>query len=176
MEAEKRDSVDALVKDAITAYPFIDPDVEAAVDRIARLHRYFEHLWERTAQGYDLNAGGYKVLLCLVMDDDKTQTPGALAKHCMISTGAMTNRIDKLEARGLVERLRDTEDRRSIKVQITAAGTEVLERALVDQAKAEIDALAALDRQEGDELNALLGKLMLSFETKGDLPKELLES
>lgn len=176
MGTEQRDSVDKLVEEAIRDYPFIDPKVETGVDRIRRLHRYFEHLWEQTAKGYDLNSGGYKVLLCLIMDDDRTHTPGMLAKHCMISTGAMTNRIDRLEARGYVERIRDTEDRRSIKVRITDEGVKVLESALVEQAKAEIDAMSALTEPELDELNGLLGKLTLSFEAKGDLPRILLES
>jgi len=175
MGVEQRDSVDKIVADAVEAYPFIDPKVEAGVDRINKLKRYFEHLWEKTAQGYDLNSGGYKVLLCLIMADGRTQTPGVLAKHCLISTGAMTNRIDRLEAKGYVERIRDTEDRRSIKVRITDEGVKVLENALVEQAKAEIDAMSALTEAELDQLNALLGKLTVSFETSGDLPQELVE-
>jgi DNA-binding MarR family transcriptional regulator len=175
MGTEQHDSVDKIVADAIEAYPFIDPKVEAGVDRINKLKRYFEHLWEKTAQGYDLNSGGYKVLLCLIMADGRTQTPGVLAKHCLISTGAMTNRIDRLEDKGYVERIRDTEDRRSIKVRITDEGVKVLENALVEQAKAEIDAMSALTEAELDQLNTLLGKLMVSFETRGDLPQELLE-
>ena len=175
MGTEQHDSVDRLVEEAIRDYPFIDPKVEAGVDRIGKLKHYFEHLWEQTAKGYDLNSGGYKVLLCLIKAEGRTQTPGTLAKHCMISTGAMTNRIDRLEARGYVERIRDTQDRRSIKVRITDEGVKVLENALVEQAKVEIDAMSALTESELDELNALLGKLTLSFETKGDLPQALVE-
>jgi len=176
MGTEQHDSVDKLVEEAIRDYPFIDPKVETGVDRIGKLYRYFEHLWEQTAKGYDLNSGGYKVLLCLIQADGRTQTPGTLSKHCMISTGAMTNRIDRLEARGYVERIRDTEDRRSIKVRITDEGVKILESALVEQAKAEIDAMSALTGPELDELNVLLGKLTLSFEAKGDLPQILLEN
>jgi DNA-binding MarR family transcriptional regulator len=175
MPPEQRDSVDSIVEKAVVSYPFIDPDVEAAVDRIAKLHRYLEHLWERTAQGFDLNRGGYKVLLCLVQAQDRTATPGVLSRRCMISTGAMTNRIDRLEARGFVERVRDDKDRRSVKVRITGKGVEVLEAALVVQAQAEIEALSVLDAEDKAQLNELLGKLMRRFEAEGDLPAELLE-
>lgn len=175
MGPEQRDSVDELVDEVLVAHPFLHPQVEGAVDRIGKLHRYLEHLWERTAEGYELNAGGYKVLLCLRQTDDDVHTPGALAKRCLVSTGAMTNRIDRLEARGYVERVRDTKDRRSIKVHITDTGAEVLERALEQQGAAEVDALSVLEADELATLNDLLRRLMVRFESAGDLPEELLE-
>lgn len=173
MGAAQTDSVDRLLGEILEVYPFLDPQVEAAVDRIGKLHRYLDNLWERTAEGYALNAGGYKVLICLRMEGVKT--PGSLARDCSISTGAMTNRIDRLEQQGYVERVRDTADRRSVQVHITDAGIEVLERAATQQAKAEIDAMSTLDQGELKKLNGLLRKLMVAFETKGDLPKELVD-
>lgn len=167
MPPEQRDSVDRLVEEVCSVYPFIDAPTEGAVDRIGKLHRYLEQLWERTAEDFDLNKGGYKVLLCLREAEGRVKTPGVLARDCLISTGAMTNRIDRLEARGYVERVRDSEDRRSVRVHLTAKGDEVLERAVVEQAREEKEALSVLSGKEMATLNALLRKLMLVFEQPG---------
>lgn len=166
MADEQRDSVDEAILVTIREQPYLDPDVEAAAVRIGRLSRYLQRLWERTAEEFDLNAGGYDVLLSLLQANGGMMTPGALAKDCLISTGAMTKRLDRLESQGYAARVRDTKDRRSVKVHITPAGVEVLDRALRKQGAAEARVLGVLEIEDLSCLNDTLRKVMISFETK----------
>ena len=78
----------------------------------------------------------------------------------------MTNRLDRLEQAGLVRRLPDATDRRSIQVELTAKGAKVYGRAVEAQAAKESIVAAALQPREQDQLNDLLRKLMIEFERR----------
>jgi DNA-binding MarR family transcriptional regulator len=85
-----------------------------------------------------------------------------LAETTMLTSGAMTNRIDRLETKGLVRRLHDPEDRRRVLVELTGQGLEQVEnatRARFDIASA---ALARLDRKHRRQLSDLLRQLLLA--------------
>ena len=78
----------------------------------------------------------------------------------------MTNRIDRLEARGLVQRLPDPADRRGVHVRLTPRGKERVDSALADLLARERDLLATLSTKERDALSALLRRLVAPFETE----------
>src|SRR5439155_25469058 len=92
-------------------------------------------------------------------------SPGRLAEHAELSSGAMTNRLDRLEEAGLVRRLRDPDDRRGIQVELTPAGRKAYEQATTTQAAKETLVASALSDREKKELNALLRRMMVRFET-----------
>jgi DNA-binding MarR family transcriptional regulator len=79
----------------------------------------------------------------------------------------MTNRLDQLEEAGLVQRLRDPDDRRGVLVELTERGREVWEEAVVVQAEKEKLLADALNLRERDQLNTLLRRLMIEFERRG---------
>jgi DNA-binding MarR family transcriptional regulator len=79
----------------------------------------------------------------------------------------MTNRLDQLEEAGLVNRLRDPDDRRGVLVELTKRGHELWEEAFVAQAEKEALLTAALNAREREQLNNLLRRLMLEFERRG---------
>ena len=83
-----------------------------------------------------------------------------------LSSGAMTNRLDRLEQAGLVRRLPDPRDRRGVIVELTERGRETYQRAVGVQAKKEELVTAALNEREKKQLNALLRRLMLEFERR----------
>lgn len=89
-------------------------------------------------------------------------TPGTFARRQGLSTGAMTNRLDRLEQAGFVRRLPDPDDRRSTLVELTDAGRTVWEESVGTQAAKEAVIADALDAREKDELNALLRRLVHS--------------
>ena len=76
----------------------------------------------------------------------------------------MTNRLDRLEAAGLVRRLPDPDDRRGVLVELTDEGRKAYDEAVGAQAQAEKLMASALDQREKEQLNALLRRLMLVFE------------
>ena len=78
----------------------------------------------------------------------------------------MTNRLDRLEKAGLVRRIPDENDRRSVQIEVTDQGRELYERAVEAQAAKEGIVAEALDPAQQDKLNDLLRKLMLAFERR----------
>jgi DNA-binding MarR family transcriptional regulator len=88
--------------------------------------------------------------------------PTALLNAVILSSGAMTNRLDRLEAMALVERLPDPADRRGRLVALTERGRELVDAAAVDHLEGEQRLLSGLDADEREQLAGLLRKLLLS--------------
>jgi DNA-binding MarR family transcriptional regulator len=91
-------------------------------------------------------------------------SPGRLLKETLVTSGTMTNRVDRLAARGLVERLPDPHDRRGVLVRLTDDGRQTVDGALSGLLDREQDLLAALDPADQQRLAALLRSLVLPFE------------
>lgn len=163
----RRDSIDRFLEVALDLFPSLDPETEAAVDRMTKLVKHLDHVTEHTVSVFGLNKGEFKVLLRLRQSPDGRMTAGALADRLSLSSGAMTNRLDRLEEDGYVIRERDPDDRRSVQVAITPAGVEVLSQAVAAQAVEERTLLEALTPEERRQLNGLLRTLMLAVEDAG---------
>jgi DNA-binding MarR family transcriptional regulator len=84
----------------------------------------------------------------------------------LVTSGTMTNRVDRLTARGLVERLPDPRDRRGVIVRLTPAGRSTVDDALAGLLAREHELLADLDAHERSELSTLLRRLVLPFEPR----------
>ena len=161
-----RDLVDDHVERAVREMPATDPAVEAILARIDKLDRYLDKSMSEMLARYALTEGEYKVLVKLRLAGAPYQlSPGELSDQLMLSTGAMTNRLDRLEEDGLVARLPEPRDRRGVLVELTPSGHERLVAAVEEQAAKEIGLLDVLDEGEKAELNHLLRKLMLRFES-----------
>jgi DNA-binding MarR family transcriptional regulator len=87
-------------------------------------------------------------------------SPTALADSTLVTTGTMTNRLDKLERRGLVKRIPNPEDRRSLVVELTEAGRELVEVGVVEHVENEREMLSALSDRERQQLARLMRKLL----------------
>jgi DNA-binding MarR family transcriptional regulator len=83
-----------------------------------------------------------------------------------LSSGAMTNRLDRLEEANLVQRLPDPEDRRSVVVELTDHGRETIQKTVGAQAQKEALMAMSLSAREQKQLNGLLRKVMLEFERR----------
>ena len=86
-------------------------------------------------------------------------SPGRLLKETLVTSGTMTNRVDRLETRALVQRLPDPKDRRGVLVRLTEDGREVVDTALDDLLARERGLLAELDGASLDSLAAALRQL-----------------
>jgi DNA-binding MarR family transcriptional regulator len=168
-----RDKVDAHVDQAIREFPEIDPSVEAIVSRIDKLSRYLNKSQSESLARHELTDGEYKVLVKLRLAGDPFRlSPGELSQMLLLSTGAMTNRLDRLEERDLVVRKPDPRDRRGIFVELTSRGREVLAAAVREQAAKEATLVEVLDGAEREKTNELLRKLLIHFEAlMGPPPK-----
>ncbi|MEU3776579.1 MarR family transcriptional regulator [Streptomyces sp. NPDC032472] len=128
---------------------------------IGRLHRLGLLLTDRLAlvyRRYGLSEGEFDVLAALRRAGEPFErAPGELAVHTMVTTGAMTKRIDRLERDGLVARRRSAADGRGRVVALTPAGLELIDRAFTEHMENERTLLEdGLSAQEAAQLEALL--------------------
>lgn len=164
-QAAQQDSVDEFMDARASQLPDIDLDVEAAVHRIQRIVKSVRRSMEETLKEYGLAYGEWGILGNIrLAGPPYRSSPGQLSKDEWLSSGAMTNRLDKLEEAGLVRRLPDPHDRRALLVELTEKGHQVWLESVGVQASKEAAIAAALDRKELKELNKLLRKVLLEFE------------
>jgi DNA-binding MarR family transcriptional regulator len=162
---EERDHIDRFLESIRERLPMLDPEVEGLVDRISGLSRRFHRALDETLAEFNLDYAEWKLLGLLSRQGDTYRSsPGKLARMMELSSGAMTNRLDRLEDAGLVRRLPDPSDRRGIQVELTDDGRRLYEDAIGVQARKEALVAAALNDKEKKQLNALLRRLMLEFE------------
>jgi DNA-binding MarR family transcriptional regulator len=173
MSKGERDHVDRFLDELADRLPKLDLEVEGIVDRINGLNRRFKRSQEDTLSEFGLNLGEHHVLASLFhAGPPHRRSPGWLAEHHGLSSGAMTNRIDRLEEAGLVRRLPDPDDRRALKVELTEEGLSKWKETVGAQAQKEQFVASALSDREKAQLNDLLRKLMLEFEGReGPDPK-----
>lgn len=137
------------------------PDLDVTPQAvIGRLHRLGALLTRRLCLVYDqygLSEGEFDVLAALRRAGDPYErAPGELAAHTMVTTGAMTKRIDRLERNGLVTRRRSASDGRGRVVALTSPGRKLIDRAFTDHMRNERDLLDAVSPEEAAQLRTLL--------------------
>lgn len=162
------DHIDRLLaKVADAGVADIDLDVEGIVDRIGSINRRMKKAQEVTLREYGLTHAEWGVLTTLRLGSDHCQSsPGELASDLELSSGAMTSRLDRLEQAGLVRRLPDPADRRSIVVELTEKGRDAWDTAATVQGRREAFIASVLTKDEQRQLNVLLRKLLLGFGPK----------
>ncbi len=166
---DESDSVDFCITDIGSRYEQIHPEVEGVVDRVAAIDKHVSRAFEETLSGHGLNHGEYKLLLRLATRSaDHRMSAGDLSRALMLSSGAMTNRLDRLEAAGLVRRVPDPRDRRGVLVELTEQGEQQIDEAVTEQAAKEIDVLSGLSAAELSRLNQLLRKVLSSLESRAE--------
>jgi DNA-binding MarR family transcriptional regulator len=164
------DSVDTCTTDILSRYPSIDPDVEGIVDRLSTINKHASKLFEKALTEHGLNHGEYRLLLRLMTrTDDHKMSAGRLSTMLMLSTGAMTNRLDRMEAAGLVRRVPDPNDRRGVLVEMTDEGERVLDDAVLASAKEDAGMISALSVKEKTQLNQLLRKVLENLESRPEI-------
>jgi len=155
-----QDDVDRIV----AAWRRERPDLDAAplqvLSRISRLARRLDLARGAAFAHHDLESWEFDVLAALRRAGRPYQlSPGQLVAATLVTSGTMTNRVDRLERRGLVRRLPDPADRRGVLVRLSRAGRETVDAALDGLLAHERDLLAPLSPAECDQLAALLRRL-----------------
>ncbi|GAA4672813.1 MarR family winged helix-turn-helix transcriptional regulator [Phytohabitans rumicis] len=135
---------------------------------IGRLHRLAGHLTEElhlVYRRYGLGEGEFDVLATLRRAGAPFErAPGELAAFTMVTTGAMTKRIDRLERDGLVTRRPSTTDGRGRVVALTTAGRELIDQAFTDHMRNERRLLDHLTPEQASQLESLLATWLSHFE------------
>jgi DNA-binding MarR family transcriptional regulator len=166
-KTEQQDHVDRFLETIHFVLPDLDLEVEGIVDRIAGLSRRIHRSMDETLAEFGLDSAEHKALSTLAQAGPPYRSaPGKLAKRMDLSSGAMTNRLDRLEQAGLIRRLPDPDDRRGVVVELTDEGRRLYQQAVGVQAKKEALVTAALNEREKKQLHSLLRRLMLEFERR----------
>lgn len=143
----------------------LDEDVEAVVTRIQWIGAHLRRTTAAAVAEVGLDLSGYQTLhRLMIRDTPGYATIGDLARSLHVSPAAMTNRVDTLEASGLVRRTPSEDDRRCVHVETTDAGYELWLRATRLRGRAEDALLAAMPVTDRRALAALLRRLVLAVE------------
>ncbi|MFV0132275.1 MarR family winged helix-turn-helix transcriptional regulator [Streptomyces sp. HMX87] len=137
--------------------PDVDVSPQAVIGRLHRLGLLLTARLNLVYRRYGLSDREFDVLAALRRTGEPFErAPGELAAHTMVTTGAMTKRIDRLERDGLVARRRSAADGRGRVVALTGAGRALIDRAFTEHMDNERSLLDALEPQEARHLDRLL--------------------
>ncbi len=135
------------------------------IGRLKRLHDHLSRGLDAVYAAHGLNAASFDVLATLRRSGDPfSLSPTALMEQTMVTSGTMTNRIDRLEKAGLVKRDPNPEDGRSMVVGLTDAGFGLIDRAIDDHVANQNRLVETLSPVDREALDLLLGKWLQAFE------------
>lgn len=159
------DEVDRILRAWGREAPDLDVRPLRVLSRVSRLARHLDLARKEAFETHDLDVWEFDVLAALRREGAPYElSPGQLIQQTLSTSGTMTNRIDRLAGRGLVERLPDPRDRRGVRVRLLPRGREVVERALADLLEYERRILSVLGDEERDQCADLLRRLVAPFE------------
>ncbi len=162
-----RDEVDEIVARWQSERPDLDVTPLQVLSRISRLARHLDRARRAAFAAHGLEMWEFDVLSALRRQGPPYQlSPGALLRATLVTSGTMTNRIDRLTAAGLVSRSRDQEDKRGVLVQLTGPGLRAVDAAMSDLLAREHALLTGLDAAQQTELAALLRVLLVPFDAE----------
>ena len=165
MPAAPADEVDRIVEAWQRERPDLDVAPLTILSRVLRLARHLDLARGQAFAEHDLEGWGFDVLSALRRAGAPYElSPGQLVAQTLVTSGTMTNRVDRLATRGLVSRGPDPSDRRGVKVRLTAAGRTVVDAAMADLLDRERILLNQLPPAGREHLAELLRGLLSPFE------------
>ena len=159
------DEVDRIVEAWQRERPDLDVAPLTIFSRVLRLARHLDLARGSAFAEHDLEGWGFDVLSALRREGAPYElSPGQLVAQTLVTSGTMTNRVDRLVARGLVSRGPDPSDRRGVTVTLTTAGRALVDAAMADLLERERILLSQLPAVEREHLAKLLRRLLSPFE------------
>jgi DNA-binding MarR family transcriptional regulator len=157
----KKDIIDKIVEDWHRERPDLDPSPMEIVGRVLISAKRLEKRLDAYLKPYGLSQWSFDLLATLRRQGTPfTLTPSQLSEEMMLSSGAMTNRIDRLEAAGYVERTHDPNDRRGYLISLSESGRELIDRAIEARFQEANEAINSLSKKEISSLNSLIKALL----------------
>ena len=169
---KQQDEVDRILGEWAAARPDLDIAPLAVFSRMTRVTKHVDRARSQAFERSGLAAWEFDVLAVLRRSGPPfRQSPKVLVQQTMVSSGTMTNRIDRMATRGLVRRLTDPNDGRGVLVEMTEQGQTLVDAAMTRLADAEEQLLGGMPRAERERLATLLRKLAISvdrFDPQGE--------
>lgn len=163
MRQQQRDSVDRITSQWNAVRPDVDVSPIEVIGRVSRLSRLVDRRLAENFARFGLESWMYDVLATLRRSGEPYElTAGDLMRDTMVTTGAVTNRIDRLEQRGLVERATSS-DRRKVIVRLTKRGLDTVDEVATTHLETERQILSPLSARQHHDLAGLLRILLVSL-------------
>ena len=159
------DEVDLILAAWARELPDVDVTPLGSLSRISRLAKHLDRARKDAFAAHELDVWEFDVLAALRRQGQPyVLSPGELIRATLSTSGTMTNRVNRLEARGLVIRRPNNDDRRGVLVQLTGEGRSRVQQALADLLAYERRVLAAIEPEAREDLAVLLRRLLAPFE------------
>ncbi|MEZ8046728.1 MarR family winged helix-turn-helix transcriptional regulator [Vibrio sp. 10N.237.312.C02] len=159
------DAIDRVVEQWAKEKPELETEPMAMMGRIMRIAKYMETQVAELHKNYDMKLGEFDVLATLRRSGKPYQlTPSELIGSMMLTSGAMTNRLDKLEAKGLISREHSKEDRRSVSVQLTKDGLILIDQMMTEHVEMQKKLVKSLSASQKKNANQLLEAWLSAYE------------
>jgi DNA-binding MarR family transcriptional regulator len=159
------DEVDEIVARWQSERPDLDVSPLQVLSRVSRLARHLDRARRAAVAAHGLETWEFDVLSALRRQGPPYQlSPGALLRATLVTSGTMTNRIDRLTAKRLVSRRPDPQDKRGVLVQLTEAGLRTVDNAFAELLAGEEALLTGLSPEQQDQLAGLLRTLLIPFD------------
>lgn len=161
-----RDKLDELVSQWKAERPDLEPEVMASVGRILAVAGQIDRRLAFSASEHGLDRGQGDVLFTLRRAGDPYRlSPSELVASLLVTSGTMTNRLDRLESMGLVERIPNPEDRRGMDVQLTREGLRLIDAIVPEHLENERAMMEPLSDREREQLDRIMRKLLAHLAT-----------
>ncbi|CAK1889761.1 MarR family transcriptional regulator [Vibrio crassostreae] len=159
------DAIDRVVEQWAKEKPELETEPMAMMGRIMRIAKYMETQVAELHKKYDMKLGEFDVLATLRRSGKPYRlTPSELIGSMMLTSGAMTNRLDKLEAKGLISREHSKEDRRSVSVQLTKDSLILIDQMMTEHVEMQKKLVKSLSASQKKNTNQLLKTWLSAYE------------
>jgi DNA-binding MarR family transcriptional regulator len=159
-----RDALDRILEQWRAERPDLDCSPMGIIGRISQLQREVNLAQRATFARHGLDVPSFDVLAALRRAGPPYQlTPTELMRTALVTSGAITQRLDRLEERGLITRERSRDDGRAVVVSLTDAGRQALDAALPDHLDTERKLLDGLSDDDREQLAGLLRRLLVTL-------------
>jgi len=162
------DHIDFVVKQWANAMPALDVSSMEVFGRMLRIMKHLAKKRAKVLSALGFHEGDFDFLANLRRAGEPyCLSPTTLYQSLLVTSGAMTNRLNRLEAQGLIVRLLDPSDKRSMRVALTETGLHLIEHALVLHVDMQNALLSTLDDAQVQQLRHSLSQLLISTEESG---------
>jgi len=159
------DKVDKVIEQWSQARPDLDVSAMGLVGRFKRITQHLSQEMTKTFAEHGLNPASFDVLATLRRSGSPyALSPNDLLATMMVTSGTMTNRIDQLSKSGLVERVKNPDDARSVIISLTQQGFAIIDAAVTDHVATQDRLTSVFTADEQESINLLLKKFLHSFE------------
>jgi DNA-binding MarR family transcriptional regulator len=156
----KPDRIDFLVGQWQEVNPDLDLETMAVMRRLGAVAALTRGRIAESARRYGVSVEEGDILFTIRRAGSPGLSPTALTGSLMVSSGTMTNRLDHLEAKGLIERVPNPGDRRAVEIELTPKGAKLVDKAVAEHVAAEAEMLSVLPAAERRRFDATLRKLL----------------